>query len=965
MLNIGTLRTCAVYACFFLSGTAALIYELLWVRAMSLFLGRSQWAVSAVTAAFMAGLALGGWAGGRAAEAVRRRRLPLLYAALEAGVAVYGLCFLPLTGAAQKAALAAGLMDGPLWLQAAVWFLAGFALVLVPTVLIGATFPVFVRWLDDSRSGLGRAAALVYWANTAGAVCGVFAAGFFLIEKLGLRASFLAAAALNLLCALLAYGITSLKEPAASGPVSGTGEAAAPAVVPRAAYVLLFLSGFAALAAQMAWTRSLSLAIGSSVYAFTVILGVFLLGLSSGGGLAGEVFKKTRPGWGAAALAALAAAAGLLFSLSVQNYLPFLLTRLYPLYFDSILPLPAVHLALASLSMFLPALCMGFLFPALIGAAGAAGSSAGRAAGTYTAVNTAGAVCGALAGGFLLVPVLGAEATLAAAVVLYLLAGLLALYLSREPWRRAGLALAPAFALAALFLYPGWDPWILSSGAYLYVDDYRGARTPAAFYERARRRNSLLMHSDGAYSTVGVFEKPGGQRFLRVNGKTDASLRRLDMSTQLLLAYLPRVLHPGRPKNALVVGLGSGVTAGALAGMPGLESVDCVEIEPEMRRAASFFSAQNRRVLEKDNFRLILTDARHFLTGSRKRYDLIVSEPSNPWMAGVAGLYTREAFSLARDRLSEDGIFCQWLQGYALREADFKMVLNTFASVFPGAMLFAPSSSDYLIVGSRRAMKADPGRVKELLAADPSAAGDLGFMGLGDPFVLLAATLVLDDAGVRAFAAGAPVHTDDRMTLEFTAPRSLLTAGWTVIKESLRRTREGLMPEGPAAQSAGGAAELYKLAGEAAVDISGDLVAEPFFRKALEISPGDPRALTGLGRSAIASGDPARAEGLFRQAIERRAPFAQAYLYLGKLYAVRRQADKALACLESGVKKFPSDPRLALALGELYFDRARYADARRLIKPFSTGAYGDAAQWAAVMRLLDGAENKAGVKQAR
>ncbi|OGS50714.1 MAG: hypothetical protein A3J79_12495, partial [Elusimicrobia bacterium RIFOXYB2_FULL_62_6] len=833
-----------------------------------------------------------------------------------------------------------------------------------------ATFPVFVRWFgfggadkdkEEAGRNAGRSAGLVYWMNTAGAVCGVLAAGFFLVERLGMGASYKAAAAANLVCALLAlaisrWGVKALREgppapvPArAPGFLEMTGDQAA-------ACALLFISGYAALAAQLAWSRSLALVIGSSTYAFTVILAVFLLGLSSGGGLAGFVFGRRNPGWGAVAAGALAAAGGLCLSLSIQNYLPLLLTRLYPFYFSGKIPLAAIHLLLAALSIFPAAACMGFLYPALMGAGGAGGAAAGREIGRYTAVNTLGCIAGALAAGFSLIPRLGIERTLVLAALLYLLAGLAALYLSRAPRRLAWLILAPALAAAALLAYPKWDPWALSSGAYLYTHKFRGVKTYGEFLARAGRDElRILLHKDGAFATVTVLDDSDRERFLRVNGKSDASNNKVDMGTQLLLAYVPRVLLAGDLKSALVVGLGSGVTAGALAAMPEIREVDCVEIEPEVERAAALFSGINKGVLDSDKFKLVRTDARHFLTGSRKSYDLILSEPSNPWMAGVASLFTREAFSLAKARLSPGGIFCQWMHDYSMSPEDFRMVVNTFASVFPHMMLFSAAGGDYLLVGSPAEITPDYARVRYLLGTRPEMLSDLASLGLGDPFVFLAATFLLDDAAARAYAEGAPLHADDRMTLEFSAPRHLHDTSGMQVELSIARVRHRILPDRLAnfSPKAAQLEELYLRAGEAAMGVFGVFTVEPFFHKVLEASPGNPRALTGLGRAALLVRDMRRAEEYFKKATESAVPHPPAYLALGGYYAVSGQAEKALDCLEAGVRRIPGDPGLTLALAEFYEATARPNKARELLKRLAPGSFRDRAQLQAFVQISE------------
>jgi spermidine synthase len=345
------------------------------------------------------------------------------------------------------------------------------------------------------------------------------------------------------------------------------------------------------------------------------------------------------------------------------------------------------------------------------------------------------------------------------------------------------------FITGAVFL-PRWDPRVMTGGVSVYVTRFTSAADPAALFRQVTTSRRLLFYREGINSTVAV-ERTERMTALRVGGKVDAS-NGMDMATQLMLGHLPLLLHP-RAERVLVIGLGSGVTAGAVAQHPVVREIDVVELEPAVVGASDFFVEENRNVLRDPRVRLVIGDGRNFILAGEKRYDVISSEPSNPWMAGVANLFSREFYRLARERLADDGIMVQWVHGYSLFPRELKMIVNTFRQTFPHATLWRTLRGDYLLVGMNSPLTLDYSVLERKIAASAAVREDLASLRLASPVDLLTLFL-LNEADLARFATGAPENTDDRPLLEFGAPLALYAY---TTDENDRLLRQGRTREFP------------------------------------------------------------------------------------------------------------------------------------------------------------------------
>ncbi|HSN13311.1 MAG TPA: fused MFS/spermidine synthase, partial [Anaeromyxobacteraceae bacterium] len=406
--------------------------------------------------------------------------------------------------------------------------------------------------------------------------------------------------------------------------------------------------------------------------------------------------------------------------------------------------------------------------------------------GEVLGANTIGGIGGALLAGFVLVPRVGIEATVSIAATASIVAGAAVMFSSPGSRSRAIVATLGAVQVAALlWLAPEWDRRIMTAGAAVYAADMLHEEDPDGALERHVSQREILFYREGVSATVAVLGFDT-DRALSVNGKIDAGTAQ-DMATQLLLGHVPALLH-GAPRRALVIGLGSGVTAGALS-LHSAASIDVAEIEPAVVEAASWFDPENRGVLRNPRVRVLLDDGRHVLASAVRPYDVIASEPSNPWIAGEGSLFTREFFELARAHLAPGGVMTQWLHTYSISVDDLRMIIRTFQSVFPHATAWRASTGDVLLVGTAARLRIDVPTLLARIAALPQVRGDLDrtlHLAEALPWMLL-----LGEDGLRAFSAGAQLNTDDRPRLEFSAPLSLYAAVSERNMRALRAHRGG------------------------------------------------------------------------------------------------------------------------------------------------------------------------------
>ncbi|HLK89893.1 MAG TPA: tetratricopeptide repeat protein [Polyangia bacterium] len=798
--------------CFFVSGAAGLLYEAVWSKQLSYLLGSSLHAVATVVAAFLGGLALGARFLGQPLS--RRPRRLQSYALLELGVAVSAALLVPALRALAPLIGVFYRLFGAGTVGFGLARLLLTVIALIPTAaLMGATLPVLVAAFAPGR--VGQPLARLYALNTLGAVVGSILGGFFLIPGLGLGATTAVAVVLNLAVGALAWSCARRAAPAPEESADAPAAARPPGDLlagrTRAVFLaLLGLSGFAALAFQIAWVRLFGLVLGSSVYSFSAVLGGYLLGIALGS-LALARFGRVRSslaGFGKLQVALAAAAAVQLFGFA---RLPGWVFALGESAGTSWTLLYTGELGIVLAFLLVPCALLGAAFP--LGAELLQRDSGGQATALAYAVNTVGTIAGSLLAGFLAIPAWGVEGTAIAALACSLLVGVAALALASPARgsRRANLRTAAAalcVTAALVWLAPAWDPALMSAGPFrpnqaTYMAKLAGSQGASAVFT-ATRNDHVLYYREGINSSVIVVgsDDPRGTRTLRVGGKVDASTG--DMETQVLLGLIPGALaDPGA--RTMIIGLGSGVTA-ASALAAGVGPTEIVELEPGVVEASRFFFDTDPSPLDDPRVTLVLDDARTGLAHGGGRYGVIVSEPSNPWIAGVNNLFTADFYRQVRARLEPDGVFCQWLQLYELTPETFATLVRTFTEVFPEGHLFVLwRVSDALLVAAPSGRRLALDRLRT-----PEVRRLLARAGLARPEAL-AAEYAAPLSMLAPVGAGAPLNTDDRPLVEYRAPRDMVVVGRSaaVLNEQVRARLPLLETMPPGALFAGWPKDLW------------------------------------------------------------------------------------------------------------------------------------------------------------
>ena len=805
-----SLRTLA-FLCFFLSGSTGLMYEVVWTRLLGSVIGNTHFSITVVVAVFMGGLALGSYVGGRIAD---RTRNPLrLYGLL---VLCVGLGCLLVPVAVHAARPLFGILyasyDGvpeaaPLLV---VRLLFSAVVLLVPTSFMGATLPALSRHLARNLEGVGGTIGKLYTINTLGAVAGTFFTGFFGIPALGIWGSTALAVGIDMVIGAVVLVAARGGAPEAGAGAGSARGAASPGLAGSAPVQLISpglvrLSliafggvGFADMLLQIAWTKAIVLSIGNSTYAFSLIVTLFILGIAIGGGVVSLFVDRVKN------LPLLLGVLIFFTALLVSATIPLLGD--YPVlaarWFDSIRE-PSyprflkVHVLLVSAVILPSTIFMGTVFPIVGKIRTVAVESVGSAVGSAYFWNTLGSILGTLVAGFVLIPILGRVywTLYVGAAISLALSLLLVLRAAPGPFpARTAIAgvLAAMILVPHAFLLPYgvlgskrhfWHPSLLSRGAYVYYKgtyyDKKGNVIPRqSCIDGLIEQNEVLLYREGIHAPVAVVRNKLGEMAMRISGKVEASLApgggyNTDLPHQVLAGHLPMILHPA-PKDVLTLGLGGGVTLGALTLYP-IDSVDSLEISPEVIEAArDFFGKANHGALVNPKVRNVVGDGRNHLEYTLRSYDVITSVPSNPWIAGIGNLFTVEFFRTCRARLRPGGLICNWIHKINMRAEDFKTVVRTFIEVFGDHAQLWDLGYDALLVGGVDPIRFQPNRLTEVLKS-PEIAGELAALGIDAPERLLR-HYQFDARALRAYADSAdprPLNTDAFPVLEFSCPYGL------------------------------------------------------------------------------------------------------------------------------------------------------------------------------------------------
>lgn len=727
-----------------LSGVASLIFQILWIKQLSLIVGVEVHAIAAAVGAFFLGLAAGSWVLGRRADLSARPFL--LYAGIEVAIAALGVSVTAVL-AIGAPAFARGEAFSPMLAWMAIIFVVGVA-----PFFMGGTLPVLLRATGAGR--VGQAGATLYAANTGGAIIGALLPAFFLIPALGVRGTAWAAAGLNLVAALGAWALDRKnRSPAGESPAPGV--ISVTQALPGKAWVALGLyaaAGAVAMGYEVLWSQMVVPFMSTRAFAFSIVLAVYLAGLAVGAALYARCERWLGDPWrvfgflvAGAGLVALVEAALLgRWLISAQSLAEASILR----WTDSEMAGMSGRFAVAaSTVVLLPTLLLGAAFPAVLRIA-VPPERRGQGAGAVLASNTLGGIVGTALTGFVLLPHLGTVRSLALLTVIACCIGVAAIWRAQSPSPLAK-GLGAAFVGAAIIL-----------GVAMPVD-HLARLLPGA------QGGDLVFYEENHGGTVAVVEQgKGDRRFHRlyIQGVSNSGDAMPSLRYMRLQALLPLIVHAGEPRSALVIGYGTGITAGALSRYPGLDRRVVAELLPGVLHAAPLFKGSYGASTDP-GLDIRLKDGRRELLGSAERYDLITLEPPPPSAAGVVNLYSQDFYSLAAARLNPQGIVAQWLPLPTQNLEDTRALVASFINVFPHASLWTTEFHEMLLVGSMEPLPLNPARIAARFA-EPKVKTALAEVGIASPAALLA-TWVTDRDGLARFSGPTPAVTDDRPAIEY------------------------------------------------------------------------------------------------------------------------------------------------------------------------------------------------------
>jgi spermidine synthase len=822
--NLSTFSLLILF-CFFFSGMAGLIYQILWLRMIDKVVGSAPFAVATVLSIFMGGLALGSWLAGKyIGRFASRNNLLSIYGWAELAIGIYGLLFPFLTYAVKPVyVLAYNSLFDHFWVYRIFTFFGCSLLLIIPTALMGITLPVLCRFYVEDMGHIGARTGRLYGINTIGGAAGAVLCGFFLIANFGVWGSLAVAVGINILIGILCI-LAAKKEKAPvpepaekEKPVAksqkGKGKMeAAPKhkvfvpvddrMIITLALWIFGISGFCAMAYEVFWARLLGLIIGPTTYSFSLVVSTFIIGLAAGNIIFGRLADRVKETF---RLLVITQACAACLAIMVSQFLgdsQFFFSKLIYTFQGDFNEKILVQSVVLFFILVGPTIFLGATFPLVNRIYARSLPEVGRTVGTAYAMNTIGAILGSFAAGFILIPLLGKENGLRITAGFQALTALFALaytiFRAGERVRAAVTGIVSlSLGLLLLINFPSWNHHLLSRGWYYRYDVFERYFSNTSWFDAIRKGPSII--SDHVADTEVVFYGDGVGGFTTVektvnaigranytmlnSGKMDASSHG-DRLTQALSAHMPLLFHPD-PEKVLVVGLASGMTAGEALHYP-IKQLDVLEINDQVIKAAEIFTPWNNNCLTDPRTRMIIQDGRNHLELTHETYDVIISEPSNPWMAGLANLFTLDYFETVKGRLNQNGVFVQWFHSYDMDWDTFAMLGRTFTEVFPDGLLMRTISSDFLLIGFSGGKNLD----LEVAERNLAYAGKSENITIKDPRVIFPLILTEDLEGL--FGEG-PFHTDNWPHLEFVTPKHLGTSDATIearIQEESRFSEE-------------------------------------------------------------------------------------------------------------------------------------------------------------------------------
>jgi tetratricopeptide (TPR) repeat protein/predicted membrane-bound spermidine synthase len=917
----------------FFTSFSSLIYEVVWSRELSFIFGTSAYAISTVLTVFMAGLALGSLCGGRVIDQIKEKYKFL--AIIEILIGLTCLATLQLLPILKNPYLYIyNTLQGSTFLLAIALFFLCIAVLIIPTFLIGVAFPTVVKLYFNEQRNIGKSVGTTYMFDTVGGAFGALLAGFLLIPTLGLFRSSLMASILNIIFGLIFY-IVFMRRNLTLQPLLNKKNTKQDKLL----LVLFFFSGFAALMFEVIWSRYIALLYGSSIYSFSILLASFLTGMGIGSIVISRYVDRIKNkilvfAFVELFIGLIGMCLVIIFPV-MEHWFLYLYSNIYSYNVFMI----ALFL-ICFVVLLIPTMLMGATLP-LLSAVYVSNDKIGTDVGELYSANSFGSILGSFVAGFIIIPSAGLVKssimagliyiTIALAFMIYARSKSIEFNLSNNQIRKTIMLATTLIVLCFIVLIAFAHPNYIYNGVY-----YHGVRSQnySEFFS-SYDNDTLVFIGNSPYGVVTVYRDPTG-KFIRLknNGKTDAGSG--DIETQAMISHLPLALHE-YPRSVLNIGMGGAFSLASALTYREVQSIDCIEIDPEVVRAdKTVISDYNNHALEDNRTNVVTADGRNFLFSTPKKYDVIISEPPNIWVSGVSNLFTREFYELAKAHLNTGGILAQWYPMYEMNNSDYRIALNTIRTVFPNIYEFRVQRSDVIVLASEKRFDI-PADLNLTRLLWPEVDSDFRRIYENDPQEHLAAKdrinnlFFKDPDDVNETIRNVEIiNTDDLPVLEFACLRNLLRKNDSISRTAFNyftasnkllehgKYKESLMASDNMLEMDPNHAESWNNKGFALVKLGQTEKGLRAINRAVNLSPDIEIGWTNKGKVLNSLGRHAEAEAAFVKAMElEKSKMALDLLNKGKHLAEQGRfnesliaLDKALVAIDQAINLSPIDKKL-------------------------------------------------------
>ncbi len=781
-----------IYLFFILSGATGLIYQVSWFKYLSLFLGNTTYAQTIVLATFLGGLAIGNYFIGKKIDYIKNQLF--VYGLIELIIGVYCLVFPNIISIGETIFYLLSseeLLVNNQIIYLLIKFIISTLVLILPTILMGGTLPTLTKYFTEKIESIRKENGSLYFLNSFGAVVGVFFAGFILIKNFGIDTTILIAAILNLFIGSISIVLSSIKvkddssEISKEEPFTKDKFISEVNISERLIKILILiagLSGFSSLAYEVLWTKILISIFGSSTYSFSLMLIAFISGITIGSFIvSSNLISKFNP-IKLVIYSQFFIALTIAFSLFIIPFLPYQFWKTSTLFSktdDAFSLFLLFEFIILFFLMFIPTIFMGMTLPLIVEIVARYKNLIGRSVGTVFSVNTTGNVLGSLMTGLVLIPLFGIKDSFVISILINILGIILILsnYLHLIRLKTKILySISLIFLIIIIFNIPDANKEINTLGVFRRLNDI----PPPSYndYKKIFQLRDVLFYKEGTSSNVAVTETKDSirQRILIINGKPDASSVG-DLPTQYLLGHIPMMLHP-RPEQVFVIGYGSGSTISAVLNH-NPQKVICAEISKEVLETSELFSDVNENCIKDPRLQVIIEDAQSYLKLSQQKFDVIISEPSNPWIAGIGNLFSKEYFERCKNSLKKNGVMTQWFHIYEMDDDVLSIVISTFYSVFPYVQIWGGVEGDLILIGSNEVIKLDDQIFLKKLSNE-KIKRSLSRISINSPFTFLT-TQILSPENSFTLAYKKDINSEKKPLLEFLAPVALFKGTTSIL----------------------------------------------------------------------------------------------------------------------------------------------------------------------------------------